>query len=663
LALATAPGTPRRGTTTLYTHTSIHWPCRDEHAFELAEHVRKAEAIALQRFTFLNHEVPFSNEIGWHDPQQSHLWRFNLWGQTGQHQAACDTFQALATSWIAHNKQLGGDGWHPYTLSLRSVNWTHALLGFPEELWDPTTREQIQASLYGQVQLLASDLEFDIRGNHLLENLRALIWAGVSFSGTEAQGWLARGLKILQAEVEEQILPDGGHFERVPGYHLVMLKCLLEIAIFLRHNRESVPAWLDVALERMTTFAHATLPPDGQTALLKDTAWDTAPQATGLFQACALYFDDSAYNYANRAATNSAENLSAEKLVNFELYPYLLWGEAGQARFAQWCKDEARTGESQTLGDKDSDNGPQTEKRSTDYFPDTGYWVLRDKRVDDYLIMDVGKPGPDYLLGHAHADLLSYELTVNGERVVVDSGVYQYEAGPWRDYSRSTRAHNTVEVASANQSDVWSSFRVGQRAKPRVLQHFSTETYSLMQAEHDGYKRLPSAAIHRRTLLWVPNQFWLVFDQIVGADTNTDSPVDVASHIHLHPDLTATQTIDSIWEIVPSPATVAETPASRAPLWISAFGHDESSTVCGETMPRLQGWYSGKFGQQQANTVLTLSQKMQRPFHFGYMIAKHMPVRNIVQIANGLTFEYGQRGYRFETSGVLEVVDLSVRSS
>ena len=81
-------------------------------------------------------------------------------------------------------------------------------------------------------------------------------------------------------------------------------------------------------------------------------------------------------------------------------------------------------------------------------------------------MVDGGPGGPDHLMAHAHADLFSYELSLFGERFVVDTGVYEYPAGPMRQYVRSTAAHNTASVDGVDQIECWDSFRVARRAAP-----------------------------------------------------------------------------------------------------------------------------------------------------------------------------------------------------
>ena len=215
---------------------------------EVLRALERARGVSRQCFCFLQHSHVFHEKILWEDLSLSQLWRYHLhyfeyvndllvWSALGHADEAYQTFKRLADSWIQENQRLTGDGWHPYTISLRIVNWVHVLSAFQLQLaGDRRFYERLAGSIYGQGRILAQDLEFDVRGNHLLKNLKALIWLGIAFKGAEAEGWLRNALQLLELELAEQVLPDGGHFERVPGYHLIVLKDCLEIALCLRRN-------------------------------------------------------------------------------------------------------------------------------------------------------------------------------------------------------------------------------------------------------------------------------------------------------------------------------------------------------------------------------------------------------------------------------------------
>ena len=91
--------------------------------------------------------------------------------------------------------------------------------------------------------------------------------------------------------------------------------------------------------------------------------------------------------------------------------------------------------------------GSSEGKAGTFALAESGYYGERTERGHYVIVIcDAGPIGPDYVPGHGHADLFSFELSLNGARLVVDSGVASYEAGPMRQYCRSTRAHNTLEI-------------------------------------------------------------------------------------------------------------------------------------------------------------------------------------------------------------------------
>src|SRR5207237_10587114 len=91
-------------------------------------------------------------------------------------------------------------------------------------------------------------------------------------------------------------------------------------------------------------------------------------------------------------------------------------------------------------------------------------------RGDAVVIIDAGSVGPSYQPGHAHAGTLSFELSLRGARVIVNSGTSTYEAGVMREFQRSTAAHNTVSYRSQCSSETGASVRVGRRASVREIE-------------------------------------------------------------------------------------------------------------------------------------------------------------------------------------------------
>ncbi len=160
----------------------------------------------------------------------------------------------------------------------------------------------------------------------------------------------------------------------------------------------------------------------------------------------------------------------------------------------------------------------------------TGYYGAR-HADGSYVVCDAAPVGPDYLPGHAHGDIFSFELSLNGRRVIVDSGVYGYEADEMRRYCRSTRAHNTVEIDGQDQCEFWGAFRVAHRGRPRDVAWRECDGGFRLEGWHDGYERLAGRPRHHRRFRWYEAGVLLVRDRITSA-----REVQVCSRIQLHPD-------------------------------------------------------------------------------------------------------------------------------
>ena len=149
----------------------------------------------------------------------------------------------------------------------------------------------------------------------------------------------------------------------------------------------------------------------------------------------------------------------------------------------------------------------------------------------DLFVLRCGAIAPDHLPAHGHADILSFEWTVDGQRIVVDAGVSQYEDGEPRRWSRSTRAHNTVTLDDEDQCEVYGSFRLGRRSRGRVLAYEPSPRGFVLEGEHDGFRRLPGRPIHRRRFEVQPDHVHVV-DEVRGGAGQT-----AVARLLLHPEV------------------------------------------------------------------------------------------------------------------------------
>jgi uncharacterized heparinase superfamily protein len=454
--------------------------------------IAKASALAENQFEFLNlPPVVLPNPIDWRfAPDEDRLWQYNLhygdWAiplahaylLTGE-QTYRDALIRHIGDWVDTNKVGEEPGWEPYPISRRLVAWSrasHALSGDPA--WNRFWNERLGPSLRQQAKVLASNLETDLANNHLIANFRALAWVGLSFPHWPESSRLCRlGLEGLWSEMRRQVLADGVHDERSISYHGIVLQDLLETSWLALQCNVSLPDDLGPTLLKMARFLEATRAPDGSWPMVNDSVPGYPSGLELLTKAVRNVFDDGA----------------PPPQVN-DSYSALFTG-----------------GLRYSTGKPCAESVPRLSDDAGCVFPDAGYAVLRGDG-GDFMVFDAGRLGPERMPGHGHADALSIVLYGKGRPMIVDPGVYSYSAGPWRDYFRSTIAHNTVTVDGQDQCVFWGPFRVAYPVEARILDYSPTHVEGL----HSGYRRLLQPIEHRRRVELVDRGVWRIIDRFSG---------------------------------------------------------------------------------------------------------------------------------------------------
>ena len=241
---------------------------------------RKSSLIRPWTFRILNEEHELAGEADWDNPEHSKLWRYNLHyfdDLNAEGASAREPWhQELLARWVEQNPPARGTGWEPYPTSLRIVNWIKWVLA------GNTLPAECVHSLAVQARWLSRRLEFHLLGNHLLSNAKALVFAGLFFEGEGADRWREKGLSVLARQIPEQILGDGGHFERSPMYHAIVLEDLLDLINLYRCHGQTIPeAWWEAA-RRMAVWLNVMRHPDGEIPFFNDAAMGIAPSPTGL---------------------------------------------------------------------------------------------------------------------------------------------------------------------------------------------------------------------------------------------------------------------------------------------------------------------------------------------------------------------------------------------
>ena len=398
---------------------------------------KKQSILAGNEFSFLNRKMQLNFPDDWENQSIPLLWTYNLHYFDGL--LAIETDDYLKSShinrWINDNSNVSGVAWDPYPTSLRIVNWIK---------WSWTNNDcndVFTRNLAIQISHLFGSLEYHLLGNHLLENAKALIFGGCYFAGEDATKWLNKGLEIIDQELSEQVMNDGGHFELSPMYHSIMFELVLDLLALAKAvdspiQLKSRIQILSSTAKKMNDWLRVMTHPDGEIAFFNDAATDIA-LAPGLLESY---------------------------LVGLE-------------------------------GDVEKFSPPLVTHLSS-----SGY--VRMSGREAVLFADVAEIGPSYLPGHGHADALSLELSLFSHRLFVNLGTSEYGDGVRRQFERSTAAHNTLELNKESSSEIWNGFRVGRRAKVSGVNIEANENRCKLIAKHNGYRYLPGRPSHSRSIIF-----------------------------------------------------------------------------------------------------------------------------------------------------------------
>jgi uncharacterized heparinase superfamily protein len=534
--------------------------------------------LANYEFTFLNETRSLSYPIPWNSSDYSRLWQFNLhyfdWIREDLEavyqnpQTASEKLQKIShciEDWITANPAWSFDGWHPYTTSLRIVNWTFALRAFPQ-----LTTPKLLDSLWQQICFLDRNKEFFAGGNHLLENLRALIVGGLNFESAKADRIVRKSLALLEKQIQIQVLNDGGHYELSPMYHLLMVNLVGECVVCLRSANCSVPPRILSTLEQMLSFVEAIRLTSGQYPLWNDCAYGIAPTL------------DTTRDWIRPLCRQ--QSLSAPP----ELQTRLLQS----AQISLSVVDNPAT------------------QNLTSHLATSGYHVLRQGDLE--VAFDGAAPCPKDLPPHAHADCLSIDVYWRGQPLIIETGTSQYGSGPVRNYERSTCAHNAIALSASpagdkpsrrfeDQSEIWGSFRVGRKAQPFGQRWGHDHSWQWVQAAHDGYQRSPFQTAHHR---WVGicDHRVVILDHLDASLADAQSDIRFRSHFHLAPGFEVSFT--------PNPHQLRGK-LERQPIYLELIGIDPADQVGILSPAESSSWYAPEFGHRLPRSLLRIEGSMQ----------------------------------------------------
>lgn len=422
------------------------------------------------------------------------------WRLTGEERYA-QFVVATLRDWMRANPPGIGINWaSSLEVSFRLIAWCWLLKLLADS---PALSAQFRETMRDWIRLHAMHVEkymshYFSPNTHLTGEALGLIYASALLAHLpRAKRWRRIGIGALLDQLHRHVLADGVYFEQSTWYALYTADIYLHAFILAERIGIDVPTAAKARLPCLIDFLVAIRRPDGTLPRIGDDDGGSllpfcarAPgDCRGTLAVAAAWFERADYAWA---AGGPAPEVA------------LLLGRAGYTTFTKLAAKPPSAPASQAL-------------------TEGGYAIMRGGWEADahQLVLDAGPLSGSLSGGHGHADLLSIQCATFGRPRLVDPGTCCYTPEPaWRDYFRSSHAHNTITVDGQSQAAPAGPFAWRARPAARLRRWVSTPQFDFADAEHHAYTCLRDPVVHRRRVLFVKPHYWLVVDDLYGHEAH-----------------------------------------------------------------------------------------------------------------------------------------------
>jgi len=316
--------------------------------------------------------------------------------------------------------------------------------------------------------------------NHLIGEVAGVFVAASYFDQFPSAQLLINDAKnTLEREIIAQSFSDGCTREHGLGYQYFVLQFYILCGLVGRRTNNEFSKMYWDRIEKMIEFV----------GLLTEQG-DEPP----MFGDC-----DDGYVVDLGQQNRSFQDLLSIGAILFNRSDFKYWSQ-GLSESSIWLFGEDAVKQFDLIDDL-----PSTPELTSREFKESGYYLLQAGHAysDDAVsvFFDCAELGYTSIAAHGNADALSFVLKAFGKQIFIDPGTYDYFTYPeWREYFKSTRAHNTVEVDEVDQSIMLGPFLWGHRANAKCITWEPDLKGGRIIAEHDGYTRLQDPVTHRREL-------------------------------------------------------------------------------------------------------------------------------------------------------------------
>lgn len=398
------------------------------------------------------------------------------------------------------------------------------------------------------------------KNNHALSEAAGLWTVGLLVPELrESPRWREKGFRILNADLMRQIYPDGSYIQHSMNYHRVMLDDVLWAARLGEiHERPLLPETLD-RIQRALAWLLEMIDPG--TGRVPNYGNNDGAHVLPL----------STRDYADFRPVAQAVHYLLHRKRCFQPGPWdekmirLFGDEAAEAPLARRARGRAFAA------------------------PDGGYYTLAGPRSWAFIRCHTYRDRP------SQADMLHFDLWMDGVNLLRDAGTYHYYCSPpWHDYFYSTAAHNTVQIADQSQMCKGPRFTWLRWIRSRLIRFDASPDgrVAYFEAEHDGYRSLPIPAVHRRGVLRIDDRYWII-DDILGS---AEQPIALRWHL-----------ADIGWRAVDE--TTFEVELDGEPIRLSVFVPPDFNVefLRGRETPEPEGWESQYYAERTPRPVVRAS--------------------------------------------------------
>lgn len=368
-----------------------------------------------------------------------------------------DELMELFESWNKENPFLWGISWTSVMeIAIRCSNWCYAYAFFAMTSEPPQQlMTALQTGVINMTEYITRHYSrYSSANNHLIVEAYAIGQSGMLF---QHQPWIDLAVKLLTRELPRQNFTDGVNKEQSLHYQVFYMEAMGLMWRLLKKNGRTVPESWTSMLRNMCRYLVACRGERGELIEFGD--------------------DD------------EGKILDLQGGVNYTQYVLELFSCLLEERYADLadCTENIRFLFTEAER-ADAMCKPLYSVRESRCFREGGNSILRSRDGRVLIGIDHAPLGFGSIAAHGHADALSFQLFLDGERVFADPGTYIYHCNlPRRNADRSTANHNTVCVDGRNQSEMLGAFLWGKKAVCTLTEANLDGPCDVIEAEHDGY--------------------------------------------------------------------------------------------------------------------------------------------------------------------------------